>query len=333
MTQRIDPRSQVRCPVRTWASAASIRLFALVASVVLLTSRVMLLVHEFGGHAAPAKLFGGRVTGWYLFLFAGGRVSYRVPDLDAGQRLVVSLGGIAIELVVGALAFALARRMRERAVVAFCSLCVGTVLVGHAAVYLARGVHYGFGDGAFLAQLLGEARVIVVAAASALAVGVTLTGARRLARLPAALFGGTLRRAAGATLLVFACAGLLHGALALAEIRWFPDPAWVAVMENASVSAARAELARRIAEAKRRGEPLPSTEEQERMMQALEQARRPWPLDPVLAVAVVAALVGGVVRGARDCATSGSLVSHDARRVPRDSRDLPSWRAIGVVAI
>ncbi len=283
----------------------------------------MLLAHEFGGHAAPAKLFGGRVTGWYLFMFAGGRVSYRVPVLATGQRLVVTLGGIAIELVFGAVAFVLARRMRERAVAAFCLVAVGTVVVGHAAIYLARGVHYGFGDGAFLAQRLGGAREIVVFAASALAVGIALSGGRRLARLPASLFRGSPRRIAGATLLVFACAGLTHGALAVAETRWFPDPAWVAVMENASVAAARAELAQRIAEAKRRGEALPSTEEQERMMEALERARRPWPLDPVLLIAVIAALIAGVVRETRDVR---------GKKNDADDAALPSWRTVGRVA-
>ena len=278
----------------------------------------MLLVHEFGGHAAPATLFGGRITGWYLFLFAGGRVSYRITYLDRGQRFVVTLGGIAIELAVGAAAFLLARRMRARATVAFSLLCVGTVLVGHAAIYLARGVHYGFGDGAFLAQQLGGAREVVVFAASALAVGVALAGGRRLATLPAALFGGGARRIAAATLLAFACAGLFHGALALVEIRWFPDPAWVAVMEDASVAAARAELAERLAEAKRRGEALPSDEEQARIIAALERARRPWPLDPVLVLAVVMALVFGVVRGARE-----SAATNDTSQ--------PHWRTIGVV--
>lgn len=319
---------------RIGTAAAFTRLSVLVASVALLTSRVMLLLHEFGGHAAPAALFGGRVTGWYLFLFAGGRVSYRLGPLDPARRLVVSLGGIALELVIGAAAFALARRMRrhgaDRATASFCLLAVGTVLVGHGAMYLARGVHYGFGDGAFLAQRLGASRVVVVLAASALAVGVAIAGGRRLARHAASFFGGTARRAAAAILLVFACAGLVHGALAFAEVRWFPDPAWVRVMESASVVAAREELARRVAEAKQRGEEL-SREEQARLLQALERARRPWPLDPVLVIAVVAGLVVGVARGTRE------RRSMDAANVDAASKDessvatLPSWRAIGGV--
>lgn len=305
-------------------AAAFARLSALVASVVLLTSRIMLLVHEFGGHAAPATLFGGRLLGWYLFLFAGGRVSYRLGNLDTNRRLVVSLGGIAFELAFGAIAFLLARRMRERPAAAFCLQCVGTVLVGHAAMYLARGVHYGFGDGALLAQRTGGARVVVVLAASALAVAVALAGGRRLSRYASSFFAGKTSRAAGAVLLVFACAGLVHGALAFSEVRLFPDPTYVRVMEDASIIAARDEVARRIDEARRRGEQLPSTEEQARLTQALERARRPWPLDPLLVLAVVAALVVGVVRGARD-----RRANDDASRLPT----LPSWRAVaGVVA-
>jgi hypothetical protein len=306
--------------------AAFVRLSVLVAGVALLTSRVMLLVHEFVGHAAPATLFGGRVTGWYLFLFAGGRVSYRLGALGSGQRLIVSLGGIAIELVIGAVAFAVARAVRDRATLVFCLQCVGTVLVGHAAMYLARGAHYGFGDGAFLAYLLGGARVVVVIAASTLAVGVAVAGGRRLARFAAAFFTGSLRRVASAVLLVFACAGAVHGALAFTEVRYFSDATWVRVMESASVVAARDEVARKLAEAKRRGEELPSPEEQARLTEALERARRPWPLDPFLVLAVVVGLVGGVVRGARE----QRAASEDEARA--DVAALPSWRAVHGVA-
>jgi hypothetical protein len=311
--------------------AAFLRLSALVASVALLTSRIALLVHEFGGHAAPATMFGGRLTGWYLFLFAGGRVSYRLGDLATGRRLVVSLGGIALELVMGGAAFLLARRARRDAPVAFALLCVGTVLLGHAGMYLARGVHYGFGDGALLARCLGAARVVVVLAASAVAVGAAFAGGRRLARFAAAFFAGTTRRAAAAILLVFACACVVHGALAFTEVRWFPDPAWVRLMEDASLGAAREEVARRLAEARRRGEQPPSAEEQARMLEALERARRPWPLDPVLVLAVVGSLGAGVVRGTREQrAAKAAKEASEASEATRGAQ-LPSWRLIGGV--
>ena len=305
--------------MRIATHAAFGRLLALVAGLALLTSRVAMLAHEFGGHALPATLFGGRVTGWYLFLFAGGRVSYLLGDLGVGRRLVVSLGGIAVELIGGGIALLVARRSPARGVRAFCALVVGTVLGGHAAIYLARGVHYGYGDGALLARVLGGAREVLVTLASALAIGMAFAGGQRLASLPAALFGGSVRRATGLTLLVFACAGLVHGALAGAEVRWFPDPAWVTVMEDASVGSARAEVARRIAEARRRGEPIPSDDELRRMQEALERARRPWPLDPVLLTAVLASLAVGVRRGASQERGEAEVV-------------IPTWRTIGSVA-
>ena len=299
--------------------AAFGRLLVLVSSVFLLTSRVMLLLHEFVGHGAVAMLLGGEVTGWHLFLFAGGRVSSRTEGIGLDGRILVSLGGIALELVLGAIAIALARRLRARTVVAFCLWCAGSVVVAHAALYLARGVHYGFGDGALLAQRLDTLRWAIVFPASALAVATALVSARHLAVSPASIFAGSRRAVAGTTLVVFVCAGLVHGALAWAEVRYFPDSTWGAIMENASARNARAELADRIAHARRLGESIPSLEEQHRMLEALERARRPWPLDPVLFTALAAAIVVGLIRGVRE----GQSI---ARARP------PSWRAIGVAA-
>lgn len=309
--------------MRLWTSPAFGRLLVLLASVVLLTSRAMLLLHEFVGHGAVATVLGGQVTGWRLFLFAGGRVSFRTEGLGLDSRLLISLGGIALELALGTIAIALARRMRERHVVAFSLWCAGGVVVAHAAVYLARGVHYGFGDGALLAARLGGLRGLIVLAASVLAIATALFAARRLAALPLSIFAGSRGAVIGATLLVFAGAAVIHGALAWVEIRYFPDPTWAAIMEDASVAKARADLARELAEPRRRGESLPSTGEQQRMLDELERARRPWPLDPVLIAGLVAAIVAGVVRGARaDHPTSATT----ARASP------PSWRAIGIVA-
>ncbi len=301
---------------RPWS--AFVRIVVLVASVVVLTSRTTLLIHEFVGHGAAAMLFGGRITGWYLFLFAGGRVSYDVEVLNPGPRLVITLGGIALEIVIGFAALVLARRIATRTVAAFCFLCVGTVLVGHGAVYLARGVHYGYGDGAYVARLLGERRAPLVLLATALAVGTGVYAGRRLVELPSAAIGGSARRAAAMALLAFVCAALVHGALAWSEIRWFPDPRWVAIMENASVVSARAELARRVEQARRQGETVPTPEEQTRTLDALERERRPWPLDPALATGMFAGLVVGVARGARE------------KRGP-SKIDVP-WRTIGSIA-
>ena len=139
-------------PPAPGSGRALLRLVVLSACVGLLWSRVTLVLHELLGHAVTASLFGARVTGYHLFVFAGGRVSYRFPDERPGPRLVTSLGGIALELLVGAVALALARRARRPAVrYALASLAV--IDAAHGAVYLARGTHYGYGDGALLARV------------------------------------------------------------------------------------------------------------------------------------------------------------------------------------
>src|SRR5262245_38731716 len=94
-------------------SPAFLRLLAFVAMLELLTSRATLLVHEFVGHGATAILMGGRVVGWHLFLFAGGRVTHRSAHLGMGARLVIALGGVALELVFGALAAVVATRVKS----------------------------------------------------------------------------------------------------------------------------------------------------------------------------------------------------------------------------
>jgi hypothetical protein len=295
------------------------RLFVLVALVMLLTSRVMLLVHEFVGHGLVAVLCGGHVTGWFLFLFAGGRVSYDIEGLSVGQRLCVSLGGITLQLVLGTMAIVFARRRPAGSLFGYALLCAGAIAAGHGGVYLARGVHYGFGDGALLGWWLGGGRWIVVLLASATTVAVAYAGGLGLAELPASLARGSAWRIAAVTVLLFAGAGLVHGALAWVEIHAFPDPAWVAVMEEAAAAEARAEVERRVAAARFRGETVPSTEEQQKMLDAIEREHRPWPLDPFLAVAVVGAFGAGLFRAAR---RRGRLDAHP-----------PTWRSIGGVAV
>ena len=114
--------------------------------------------------------------------------------------------------------------------------------------------------------------------------------------------------------------------LSFSEVRFFSDPTWVRVMEDASVVAARDEVARQVAEAKRRGEATPSPEERARVMEALERARRPWPLNPVLVLAVVTGLIAGVVRGTRQRRAIDAAGEQASAVTP-----LPGWRLVGGV--
>jgi hypothetical protein len=67
------------------------------------------------------------------------------------------------------------------------------------------------------------------------------------------------------------------------------------------------------------------------MLEALERARRPWPLDPVLVLAVVGSLGAGVGRGTREQrAAKAASEASEASEAPRGA-PLPSWRLIGGV--
>lgn len=319
-------------PPAPGSGRALLRLVVLSSCVGLLWSRVTLVLHELLGHAVTASLFGARVTGYHLFVFAGGRVSYRFPDERPGPRLVTSLGGIALELLVGAVALALARRARRPAVrYALASLAV--IDAAHGAVYLARGTHYGYGDGALLAEALGPiTRTAIVACASAIAVVATLTAGRELGRLAAGWLPSSPRRVVASMVLAAVASLAVHGALAWGELRWFPDARYAALMQDAATARAKQELARRLLEARRRGEPLPSDEERRRLLEALARSKRPWPLDPPLALGVIAGALVGLARGAREGAAQPS------RRRTLTKREvgvaaLAALAAVGVVVV
>ncbi len=301
--------------------ARLLRLVALSACVGLLWSRVTLVLHELVGHALTASLFGARITGYHLFVFAGGRVSYRFPDERPVPRLVTSLGGIALELLIAAVALALARRARRPAL-RFALASLAVIDGAHAAVYLARGTHYGYGDGALLAEALGPAsRAALVVFAGAVAVASTVVLGREIGRLAAGWLGGTPRRVVGSMLLAATTSLAVHGALVWLELRVFPDERYAAVMQDAATARARDELARRLLEARRRGEPMPTDEERRRMLDALARSKRPWPLDPPLTLSVLAGVLVGLRRGAREGTREGAGLNE------------LSWRAVGLAAL
>src|SRR5689334_11036212 len=96
----------------TW-TAATARLACVLAGVGLVTTRLGLIAHELVGHGAAALAVGGTVEKVRLFWFAGGWIDYDLPrPAPLASRVFVSLGGIALELVVGlALWFVFAKRV------------------------------------------------------------------------------------------------------------------------------------------------------------------------------------------------------------------------------
>lgn len=300
------------------------RIFVLACLTALAISRASLLVHELVGHGAVAQAIGAKVVGWYLFLFGGGRVSYDTSTLGVGPRLVIALGGITLELVLGGAALALWRRPRS-SLARFAVFAFGASNVVHGLVYLARGTHYAYGDGALLARTLGASRWPIVALASVAAIVAIGLSARDLGAQLATWLDLPRVRLAGAALAIVLGAGLVHGALAQAELRFFPDPAYVRTMENESRARARAELAAQLEAARRRGEAPPTPDQEKAMLEALERERRPWPLDLVLLPAMLVALGIGLSRGTRrDPPRAGETETSAAA---------PDWRSVATMGL
>ncbi|MBZ0238151.1 MAG: hypothetical protein K8M05_37925, partial [Deltaproteobacteria bacterium] len=162
-------------------SAARLGLFAL--GVALVTSRVGLVAHELVGHGGAAKVYDAEIREVHLYYTAGGWIGYdRGTPWTWTEAIVVSLAGIAVELVMAALAAAgawlAARRGRTALGVALGGAALG--LFVHAGFYLAAGVYHGVGDGTLVHRKLGEARGWVSWPAALLLVAVTYAGARRL---------------------------------------------------------------------------------------------------------------------------------------------------------
>jgi len=111
---------------------------ALLASLVV-ASRAALVIHEVGGHALPAAACGETNVRLSLSLFGGGRVDWD----GAVSSPVVALGGIALNLLTGGLAWAFARGR-------IVPLVFGVGSVGQAFFYLGNGTFWQAGDPAGL---------------------------------------------------------------------------------------------------------------------------------------------------------------------------------------
>ncbi len=272
-------------------------LAAVFALVALATSRITLVAHELVGHGLTAVAFGADLVGYRLFLFGGGWVSYRWPGGPPGEgvSLAVALGGIAFEVVAGAIALALAARARG-AVARVGLLAAGTILLLHAGFYLAAGTHHGFGDGRDVHQALGAWRPLVVVPAAAAVVAGGFLLARRLAGEVAGWVDGKPLARAGQIAVAAVLAAAAHGALTFGERALTRDSQYARVMEHEEVRLVARDLDRFAAQARRMRGRGPTPEELAAARARLEAEHRPFPLAPLLAVALALACAAGLWR-------------------------------------
>lgn len=272
-----------------------LRLAGLFALIALATSRLTLIVHELVGHGAVAEAVGGDVTRVKMFWFAGGFVEMSLPDGTSRlDRYLVFLGGVGLELLAGALAILVARRLRAGSVARIAVFAFGALNLVHALFYLAAGTHHGYGDGRILHAELGGARPAAVAVLSALVCAAAFVLARALIVQVRQRLPGTRRVAlvtvAGAVLI----AGAVHAALAFGELALRRDRTYAAVMQTESGR----HVDRAVAAAQRE-QPRIDPAELERLRRALAEKHRQFPVRTLLLIAVALAIILGAAT-ARD---------------------------------
>lgn len=291
---------------RSWWIAVA-RLAVLVTCAGLATSRIGLVAHELVGHGGAAIAMGGTVTDVQLFWFAGGWIRF---DATGGE-LVIALGGIVVESIVGlALWIGLARRVSLGGRIA---RAIGAALVLHAAWYLATGTWHGFGDGVLLHRALGDAKWLVALPAAAVTIAAGHAAARWvLGALAATIPGGRGRRIAG-TLIALVVAGGVQVAVAVGEVQLRRDTTYAQVMRREPDVIAARELAQWTARETSAGH-APSAAARAEMQRNLAQRHAQFPFALVLAILTVLATGAGAVRtrGAPEAPVAAGLLARSA---------------------
>lgn len=263
----------------------------------LITSRAVLLIHEFAGHAGAALLVGADVTDHRLFLFGGGWVRYAVAgSFSTGEEVFVSLAGVGLELVVGVIALAWSRCRAPGSASRIAGIAVAGIVLVHVGFYLATGTHHGFGDGRVLHRILGPARAPAIALFGSFAVGAGLWLGVALGRNAGESLGtrtrlGRVAAISAAALLATAA----HAGLTLGERAVVADSTYAEIMRSESHRSARADVSFEAARRRAEGRPM-SEDEAIRRMRDLESERRRFPLRPPLALLIAAAILVGLFR-------------------------------------
>lgn len=269
--------------------AAVARLACVLAGVGLATTRLGLVAHELIGHGGVAIAFGGRVLDVRLFWFAGGWIRYDLPSKSVSEQLVISLGGIALEIVVGLAMWLAIRRATLGARIA---RATGGAIAIHGAWYLAVGTFHGFGDGWLVRRELGDARVAVACAAGAVVVVLAFVVARSiLGALAATIPGGPGAKIGGIAVAAVLAGGLQVG-LALGELEVRRDRTYGAIMEREDKRIVARELA--AWERQQRGVVDPAARKARE--RALVEQHREFPFGIVLGVLAALAVVAGAWR-------------------------------------
>ncbi|MDQ3334031.1 MAG: hypothetical protein M4D80_02640 [Myxococcota bacterium] len=307
-----------------WVHTA--RLASILAGVGLATTRLGLIAHEFVGHGGAAIAFGGRVEQVRLFWFAGGWIDYDLPKpYTVTASLAASLGGIALEFVVGlAVWLALARR---ESLVGKLVRATGAAIAIHAMWYLALGTYHGFGDGAFLRWWAGDKRYAIAFAAGAVVLAFSFFAARSIWGVLCATIPGGRRAQTAGVVLAVTLSATLHVGLAIGEVRVRRDEAYGAVMKPERERVVAREMRQWEREQKQRGVEIDVAARKAREA-ALAAKHRELPFGVILGVLTFVAICAGAWR-----ARPGGESLWPFREIPRRLVLVVATIAAGSIAL
>jgi len=285
----------------------NVRLSLFFFFLLFLSGRIGLLLHEFAGHALSLRLLGGRLTGFNLFVFGGGRIHYgwtpATENLSVLSTLFVQLSGIVVELIAGCLLALVAIFSKTTRATKALFSAASSVLIVHGLFYLVICSYYGSGDGGVLFAILhGNVRYGFLF----LTFGLTVGGAF----LVSFAFSPVVRSwvvdcPSKKQVLLIALsavfAALLHGVLTVGEQVVVRDRAYAEIKTPESVRLKERELSEFVAEYTEKHGKGPGQEELAVVADELDRKYWQFPIEVPLVVAVLVAFMAGfLLSGRRD---------------------------------
>ncbi len=276
-----------------------IRLSLFFFFLLFLSGRIGLFLHEFMGHALFWRMLGGGLGGFRLFVFGGGWVCF--APLPAGtnpsffSRLLVELGGIAVELLVGVLLILMLRFVTANRSVRGLMAATSAVLIVHSLFYLFTGTYYGAGDGHTLFYVLPEGvRQVFLSLIFALTAGGAFFVSHGFSPLLRSWTGDLFPRKR--TLLIFSCAlvaALMHGTLTFGERVLLRDSGYEGLKTPTNVHLMGKELSEIIAKYKAKYGREPDEAYIAAVKKKLREKYWQFPMKIPLVIAIVAAFIAG----------------------------------------
>ncbi|MCG8420754.1 MAG: hypothetical protein MJE77_22770 [Proteobacteria bacterium] len=278
---------------------ALFRLALFFFAIALATSRFTLILHEIVGHGAMVKAVGSTVVGYHLYWFAGGFIEFhRAEPYTQAEEMLIFLGGIGVEVVLGAMLLVVARITRPGSIARIGLIGSAAILLIHAGYYLTAGTFHGFGDGWVLHRALGGARLYWVAVATVLLLaGAHLLTGHFMAHVRPLVAGA--RRPAVMVGTAALLAALGHLALSFAEMAVSPNPTYKLTMRHHSEREVERELSVYIRAIESERGQQPEGRELVEVERELRKKHATFPFARVLVFLLVLAVVSGMARPGR----------------------------------